>query len=166
MYHDTFPIATKLKALTFDWTGHHVVDLGCNSGMLGPYVRERGAVSYVGWEANADWAAEGRRRHPGLTIRTGDVLEADLTGATVLCALGLFHHLRDETIATLFDRAPDVMLCEQPMGVGPFRGYYIRTEDWYREALHAHGFAHVERVPYGFTYPIDRAILVARRHAG
>jgi SAM-dependent methyltransferase len=162
-YHDTFPPATKLQHLTLDWAGQSVVDLGCNTGALGPYVLERGAASYVGYEANADWAAEGRRRYPHLTIHTNDVRDADLR-CDILCALGLFHHLPDRVVGQIIrGTVAHTIVIEQPMGDAPFQRYQMRTEQWYRDLLTNAGYTTITRVPYGFSYPVDRAILVGTR---
>lgn len=167
MYHDTFPVEQKLRHVPADaivWAGANVVDLGCNSGALGPYVLKRGAATYVGYEVDADWATEGRRRHPELTIITGRAEEADLSTATVVCALGLFHHMRSEAVAQVLRAASaaHTVVCEQPMGA-PFQGYHMRPETWYRTALADAGFPTIMRVAYGFQYRVDRAILIATR---
>jgi trans-aconitate methyltransferase len=162
VYHDTFPPETKLRHLKLDWTGARVHDLGCNSGALGAYVLARGATHYAGWEVNADWAAEGRRRYPHLTIHTADVRQADLD-CDILCCLGLFHHLNDATVeAILAVTTAHTVVTEQPMG-DPFQNYVMRPESWYRDALARSGFTNVERAEYGFSYPVDRAFLVGRR---
>ena len=163
IYHDTFPPETKLRHLALNWTGAHVVDLGCNSGALGAYVLARGATRYEGWEVNAEWAAEGRRRYPHLTIHTGDVREADLE-CDILCCLGLFHHLPHLVIERIVEETTaHTIVTEQPMGLGPFQNYQMRPESWYRDQLERSGFTNIERAEYGFSYPVDRAFLVGRR---
>jgi len=161
-YQDVFTPGRKLRHLTLDWTGARVVDLGCNLGALGDYVLARGAASYVGVEADAGWAEEGRRRFPHLDIRTGTAGDAD-TDCDILCCLGLFHHVPDAGVSRILSRTTArVVVCEQPMGE-PFGVYRMRSEAWYRARLTKAGFTSIERVEYGFGYPVDRAILVGRR---
>jgi SAM-dependent methyltransferase len=164
-YHDTFPIETKLQHLPeglVDWGAKLVLDLGCNTGDLGPYVLARGAAHYVGWEVNAEWAEEGRRRHPELTIHTGAAQGADL-GCDVLCCLGLFHHISSADVLDILKHTTArTIVIEQPMG-GPFKNYLMRPQRWYEDALRQVHCTTVTRVPYGFSYPVDRAILVGQK---
>lgn len=159
----------KLRHLLFDWAGLRVVDLGANMGALGPYVLERGAVSYVGTELNVGWASAGRAMYgalKGWTLHIGNARDADLSQADIVCALGLFHHMNDDDVRHVLQStsAPRVLI-EQPMGNSPLRNYKIRSKEWYVAELAEAGFTKVERFPYGFAYPIDRAILLAERVA-
>lgn len=166
LYQDQFPPAAKLRHVLLDWTGLRVLDLGANLGALGVYALERGAASYVGHEANAAWADAGRQRYghvPGWTLHTGNARAADLGGADILCALGLFHHMRDDDVRHILrTTTARRVLIEQPMG-GAFQHYLMRPQAWYRAELEEAGFGQIERFPYGFAYPVERAIFLADR---
>ena len=162
MYHDTFSPAKKLRHVTVNWEWARVLDLGCNTGALGPYVMERGAMSYRGVESNAEWAAEGRRRYPTMNIITADVRDVGLDCDILVC-MGLFHHLPDDAVAKILGgTTAHTVVTEQPMG-GPFQTYKMRTETWYRQQFTAAGFPTVRRERYGFDYAVDRAFLIATR---
>lgn len=162
-YQDQFPVERKLRHLTFDWAAKSVAEIGCNIGNLGAYVIARGAVSYVGSDLIPAYVAEGRRRHPTLDLRHAESADAPVD-ADVLVALGVFHHMSDAGITALLGRTTARwIVCEQPMGDLPFKNYFIRPGVWYVNALAEAGFTEYRTVRYGFSYPIDRAILVAHR---
>jgi SAM-dependent methyltransferase len=162
-YQDEFPVVRKLQHVPFDWKGKSVAEVGCNIGGLGLYALERGAVSYVGSDLIASYVEEGRRRHPELDLRHAESAAAPVD-ADVLVALGVFHHMRDEQITDLLARtSARWILCEQPMGDVPFKNYWIRPATWYANALFAAGFTSWVWYRYGFSYPIDRRILVGVR---
>jgi hypothetical protein len=168
LYQDTFPPEGKLRHVLMEWTGAHVLDLGANTGALGPYVLTRGAASYRGVEANAEWAAAGVARYGGMqgwSLVQGNARDADLT-CDVLCCLGLFHHLRDDDVRHILGHtSASRVLIEQPVG-GKFKNYRMRAEAWYRAELEEAGFGAVEAFAYGFAYPVPRPILLATRGAG
>lgn len=163
MYQDTFPPATKLQHLRLDWRGLAVVEVGCNIGMLGDYVLAGGAASYVGYDAKAQYVAEGLRRRPHLDLRVGEAHTADVA-CDLLAVLGVFHHMPDAHVTGLMARtSARVLLFEVPLSDRPFKMYRMRPRRWYDAAARAAGFTACERVRYGFWYPIDREIFVWRR---
>ncbi|MCW5591065.1 MAG: class I SAM-dependent methyltransferase [Burkholderiales bacterium] len=162
-YQDTFPIAHKLEHLRFDWQGKSVAEVGCNAGALAPYVTERGARSYVGSDLIASYVEAARARHPGFTYHHLESADAPVD-ADVLVVLGVFHHMSDEQVRALLHRTTArEVICEQPMSGLPFENYRMRPFHWYLQEFNAAGFAVVEIVPYGFRYPVERAILCAHR---
>jgi predicted TPR repeat methyltransferase len=163
MYQDTFPVAEKLKHLVFDWKGLSVAEIGCNTGQLGDYVLSRGAASYRGCDSNVEWLMEGRRRYPYLDLLVQRAQDFNVN-ADVLVALGVFHHMGAfDVIGVLARTTGRFLLMEQPMQAGEFQGYKMRPKDWYEASAAAAGFTSITEFKYGFSYPIPRSILLARR---
>jgi trans-aconitate methyltransferase len=163
MYQDTFPPATKLQHVRLDWRGLAVVEVGCNIGMLGDYALERGAASYVGYDAKPAYITEGLRRRPHLALHVGRAEQADVA-CDLLVALGVFHHMPDADVQALLARTTaQAVLFEVPLSDKPFKTYRMRPRQWYDRAARAAGFTTCERFKYGFWYPVDREIFLWRR---
>src|SRR5690606_32185099 len=67
-YQDMFPPAQKLKHMIFNFEGKSVVEIGCNIGMFGEYVLNRGAKDYTGFDHKEEYIAEGKSRNPKANI--------------------------------------------------------------------------------------------------
>jgi SAM-dependent methyltransferase len=72
--------------------GRSLHDVGCGSGELYAFLRERGlAVDYRGSDLSAEMVAAARARHPGVTFERADLLADQLAPSDVLVTSGLFH---------------------------------------------------------------------------
>jgi SAM-dependent methyltransferase len=85
--------------------GARVLDLGCGPGEL---VRLLGDVDYVGVDVSERYIAAARRSVGGpAEFRVGDAtsLDADLRGFDLVVALGVIHHLDDDSALRLLSGA-------------------------------------------------------------
>jgi SAM-dependent methyltransferase len=72
--------------------GRSLHDVGCGSGELCAFLRERGlAVDYRGSDLSAEMIAAARARQPGVSFQRADLLADELAPADVLVTSGLFH---------------------------------------------------------------------------
>lgn len=165
-YQSQFPPSQKLRHLSYDWSGRRVTEVGCNAGMLAPYVLARGAVSYLG--SDYDRASVLRARETVQDARTtfvsAHIPEAPV-GDDVLCAFGVFHHVPNDALLQVFATARDngvrTIIFENPFEPNPAHpSYHIRSHAWYLDTAARHGFIHSSTYQYGFTYPVDRRIVV------
>jgi len=76
-----------------------VVDLGCGLGLLAFWLRRHGndqrVVGYEqsDWKVAAGMEAARRLEYLGIDLRRGNMLDADLSGADVVCAFDVLHYL-------------------------------------------------------------------------
>lgn len=72
--------------------GRSLHDVGCGSGELCTYLRERGQeVDYRGSDLSEEMIRAARARHPGVPFERADLLADELAPADVLVTSGLFH---------------------------------------------------------------------------
>ena len=78
--------------------GRRVLDVGCGFADFADHLAGRwGRLSYEGIDLSGSMIEEARRRHPGLVLRCGNVLEADLPcDYDLVTANGIFYLLGDE----------------------------------------------------------------------
>ena len=72
--------------------GRSLHDVGCGSGELYAFLRERGLdVDYRGSDLSEAMILAARARHPGVTFEHADLLHDELAPSDVLVTSGLFH---------------------------------------------------------------------------
>jgi SAM-dependent methyltransferase len=91
-------IKFEVLASTMPLRGRRVLDVGCGFADFADYLAGRwGELAYEGLDLSPSMIEEARRRHPGLALRCGNVLEADLPGDyDLVTANGIFYLLGDE----------------------------------------------------------------------
>jgi SAM-dependent methyltransferase len=160
-------------------SGHHVLDIGCGTGSMLPYL---GDVDYVGIDPEPTYIDLARAQHGsrGSFVHTGIEEIGDVYNGSFdrVIAVGVLHHLDDAAAAALFRVAARALkpggrlvTCDpvwrtpqNPFArlvIGLDRGKSVRTQDGYRALAHA-SFDRVEvtlrsdlmRIPY------DHCVLV------
>ena len=160
IYQDMFPPAQKLKHMIFNFEGKSVVEIGCNIGMFGEYVLNRGAKDYIGFDHKEEYIAEGKSRNPKANIHVMKGQDVH-SNSDVFCALGVFHHMEGDSIANVLkNNTSEYLIFENPVGNKPFEPYKVRPKQWYFDLIQPMS---VEEYEYGFNYPIERKIFVCKR---
>lgn len=155
--------------------GMRILDIGCGTGRLANYL---GDVTYIGFEPNASYVAQGMREqaHRDVTLHAGYFDEQSAAGVEpvdLAIVLAVLHHMSDEQAAELFRLLARIM---KPGGrvvtldnvyvagqgmferwiIGMDRGQNVRTPDTY-SALPTASFDKVvghtaknPRIPYTY----------------
>ncbi|NQV81979.1 MAG: class I SAM-dependent methyltransferase [Alphaproteobacteria bacterium] len=137
-----------------------LLDLGCGPGTLVGHLPD--SIRYVGIDLSPAYIEQARERHPSNEFHAADVNSVDLGKQTfdTVTAMGLFHHLEDNEVHRLLERAKDVLRpggqflsidpsysADQSMlariVVGADRGKNVRPASEYAALAKAH-FPHVE----------------------
>lgn len=173
-YQDELTPEKKLKNLSFDWKGKSVLDLGCNIGMLGVYVLEKGASDYVGVEYSQKFIDEGKERNPKLKLYLADVLEYSKYRSDVTVALAIFQHLEEDKIEkVLKDSESKEYIIEVPFDSGygkeeppAYKGKvrYTRTLGFYEEKIKQFYGGIEEVVASGCPCKFPRVIFYCKKY--
>lgn len=167
-YQDRYPVETKMHIVNYNWSYKRILDLGCNIGMLGNYVINQDAERYIGIDLNPKYITEAKRRNPELEFYIMDALEAVKkykNDIDTLVALGLFHHLPDDTVIEILNQWKGDLIFEVPTGNKPYHEYTVRTCQWYKDLLK--NYSKIVIVDSGMnldpTYPFDRKMFVCEK---
>jgi predicted TPR repeat methyltransferase len=168
-YQDEYPIQEKLDLTGYDWKDKNVIDLGCNVGMVCPYVLDRGAKTYTGIEIEARCIREAKRRFPKETYIQMDVklfmLERKRKENEVVLALGLFQYLTDDKVIDVVKNCSGDLIFEVPTGKDVSYGAYrVRDEEWYKELVKDYKVVIIqdsETLPMK-GYPFGRKIFICK----
>lgn len=149
-YQDGIKVENKLRDIKFDWKDKSVLDLGCNIGLLGNYVTERGAKDYTGVDRREGYIIEGRGRNPDFKLEIGDLVDYVDYPCDVLVILAILHHLEDKHVDLLLSSTPaKEMVCEIPCGKEKvdkvqledrIKLRIIRDKQWYIDRFEKHGW--------------------------
>jgi len=168
-YQEDYPIQNKLDPIGYDWKDKDVIDLGCNIGMVCPYVLKRGAKSYTGVELEARYIEEAKRRYFGETFIQMDVglfmIERELKENEVVLALGLFHHITNEKVHNIVDNCKGDLIFEVPTGKDvTYTEYRVRDEEWYKALVNNYKDVVVQDsgMPLSKEYPFGRKIFICK----
>ncbi len=168
-YQDEYPIQEKLDPTGYDWKDKNVIDLGCNVGMVYPYVLERGAKTYTGVELEGKYIREAKRRFPKGVYLQMDVrlfmLERERKDNEVVLALGLFHHLTDDKVVDVVNNCTGDLIFEVPTGKDVSYGAYrVRDEEWYKELVKNYKEVTIlnSGMPLMKGYPFGRKIFICK----
>jgi len=157
----------KLKNLNYDWTGKSVLELGCNVGKLGVYVKERGAEKYKGIDWDRDIVKLGIERYD-LDLEAKNVLTWKDYDYDVVVAMALFHHFTDKQFdSVLSEITAKELIFEVPVGNNDVGLYQIRTRKWYEDRIEKIYGEVVEVVESGATNdPYNQRIIFYCRKYG
>jgi SAM-dependent methyltransferase len=129
------PPEKKLKNLDYDWTGKSVLDLGCNIGKLGVYVKGKGAEKYKGIDWDKNMIKLGVERY-GLDLEAKNVLTWEDYDYDVVVAMALFHHFTDKQLNSVLSKiTAKELIFEVPVGNNDVGLYQIRTKEWYKDRI-------------------------------
>jgi len=125
---------TKFAHLSqgIDFTGKSVLDVGCNTGMLGSLALSSGASHVTGIDIDREVIKQARSLFPNITFRCEDV--EDLYGSyDIIIASGMLHYVKDlDALFGLFARCSKQVLLDiwlhpsqVPIFGQSYRGLYI-----------------------------------------
>lgn len=142
----------KFQELTqgIDFTNKTVLDVGCNTGMLGYLALQRGAKQVTGIDSNREVITQARKIFPEITFRC-EQAEEIYGNYDIIIASGMLHYIKDlDTLFSYFSRCSNQVLCDlwlHPAQVPIYaltpRGIYIPSKPAFLSTINKH-FALVE----------------------
>jgi len=105
---------TKFEQLTpnIDFTDKTVLDIGCNTGMLGYLALQAGARQVTGIDTDIATIEQARKIFPELTFRCEQAEEV-YGNYDIIIASGMLHYIKDlDTLFELFARCAKQVICD------------------------------------------------------